>query len=301
MVILLPFVKRVLCCFAKKSDNMFFTIITAITDTQINLPEAITFSAYAWLVPLISSGISAISSGIGAAKAAREREKSEALQRSRYEEAKRMFDVEYNKNYFDTDTAKGAINIAKQNLKERFSALNNSAIKTGQTPESRLAAAENANKTYSNFLTSLASQGTAYKQHLLDKFNSQQQFYDNLYYNNREAAAQSYYNAGQNIGSAVGNAGQAIAAGAENKKAITENANPTTETPPPTPQTPPVNNKKLNQWTNTNHIYFPNSYIDGIKHIGSNRKNKSSLDDWTDNSFEAVINRITKRNNNLYK
>ena len=167
------------------------------------------------LASLIGAGLSAASTGIGASEAAKERKKAENLQKKRENEAKMYYDTEYNKDYFDTASAKGMMNRASLKMREFGKQNQNSAIKTGATQENKIANAESANANYSNLLSKLADQGTQYKQNIRQQYLGQQNNFDNMTNNRIENNAQSKANAGANIGKAIGGVTQAVIAGAD--------------------------------------------------------------------------------------
>lgn len=199
---------------------------------------SITLATAAIISSLIGAAASGTSSAIGASKAAKERKKTDALLSRREHEAKRLYDQEYNKNFLDTDQAKVILNKSAERMREFGKQNQNSAIKTGATQETKIANAEQANRNQSNLLGNLVAQGTQHKENIRRMYLGQQSGFDNARVNRNEANAQSYANAGANIGAAASNLSQAFLT-TLTPKATTPTATPTvapTATPIATPQ-----------------------------------------------------------------
>lgn len=199
---------------------------------------SITLATAAIISSLIGAAASGTSSAIGASKAAKERKKTDALLSRREHEAKRLYDQEYNKNFLDTDQAKVILNKSAERMREFGKQNQNSAIKTGATQETKIANAEQANRNQSNLLGNLVAQGTQHKENIRRMYLGQQSGFDNARANRNEANAQSYANAGANIGAAASNISQAFLT-TLTPKTTTPTATPTvapTATPIATPQ-----------------------------------------------------------------
>lgn len=171
---------------------------------------SITLATAAIITSLIGAAASGASTGIGASKAAKERKKTDDLLNRREHEAKRLYDQEYNKNFLDTDQARIVLNRSAEKMREFGKQNQNSAIKTGATQETKIANAEQANKNQSNLLGNLVAQGTQHKENIKRMYLGQQSGFDNARANRNEANAQSYANAGANIGAAASNLSQAF-------------------------------------------------------------------------------------------
>ena len=198
---------------------------------------SITLATAAIITSLIGAAASGASTGIGASKAAKERKKTDDLLNRREHEAKRLYDQEYNKNFLDTDQARIVLNRSAEKMREFGKQNQNSAIKTGATQETKIANAEQANKNQSNLLGNLVAQGTQHKENIRRMYLGQQSGFDNARANQNEANAQSYANAGANIGAATSNLSQAFLTTLTPKTTTT----PTTTTPiATTPQSPQI-------------------------------------------------------------
>ena len=198
---------------------------------------SITLATAAIISSLIGAAASGASTGIGASKAAKERKKTDDLLNRREHEEKRLYDQEYNKNFLDTDQARIVLNRSAEKMREFGKQNQNSAIKTGATQETKIANAEQANKNQSNLLGNLVAQGTQHKENIKRMYLGQQSGFDNARANRNEANAQSYANAGANIGAAASNLSQAFLTTLTPKTTTT----PTTTTPiATTPQSPQI-------------------------------------------------------------
>lgn len=196
---------------------------------------SITLATAAIISSLIGAAASGTSAGIGASKAAKERKKTDDLLNRREHEAKRLYDQEYNKNFLDTDQARIVLNRSAEKMREFGKQNQNSAIKTGATQETKIANAEQANKNQSNLLGNLVAQGTQHKENIRRMYLGQQSGFDNARANRNEANAQSYANAGANIGAAASNLSQAFLTTLTPKITTA----PTTTTPIATTPQPP--------------------------------------------------------------
>lgn len=203
---------------------------------------SITLATAAIITSLIGAAASGASTGIGASKAAKERKKTDDLLNRREHEAKRLYDQEYNKNFLDTDQARIVLNRSAEKMREFGKQNQNSAIKTGATQETKIANAEQANKNQSNLLGNLVAQGTQHKENIRRMYLGQQSGFDNARANRNEANAQSYANAGANIGAAASNLSQAFLTTLTPKTTTTPTTTtPTTTTPiATTPQSPQI-------------------------------------------------------------
>ena len=198
---------------------------------------SITLATAAIISSLIGAAASGASTGIGASKAAKERKKTDDLLNRREHEAKRLYDQEYNKNFLDTDQARIVLNRSAEKMREFGKQNQNSAIKTGATQEVKIANAEQANKNQSNLLGNLVAQGTQHKENIRRMYLGQQSGFDNARANRNEANAQSYANAGANIGAAASNLSQAFLT-TLTPKITTTPTTPVNTTPNTTPVTP---------------------------------------------------------------
>lgn len=198
---------------------------------------SITLATAAIITSLIGAAASGASTGIGASKAAKERKKTDDLLNRREHEAKRLYDQEYNKNFLDTDQARIVLNRSAEKMREFGKQNQNSAIKTGATQETKIANAEQANKNQSNLLGNLVAQGTQHKENIKRMYLGQQSGFDNARANRNEANAQSYANAGANIGAAASNLSQAFLTTLTPKTTTAPTTATTIATNPQSPQT----------------------------------------------------------------
>lgn len=198
---------------------------------------SITLATAAIITSLIGAAASGASTGIGASKAAKERKKTDDLLNRREHEAKRLYDQEYNKNFLDTDQARIVLNRSAEKMREFGKQNQNSAIKTGATQETKIANAEQANKNQSNLLGNLVAQGTQHKENIKRMYLGQQSGFDNARANRNEANAQSYANAGANIGAAASNLSQAFLTTLTPKTTTAPTTATTIATTPQSPQT----------------------------------------------------------------
>lgn len=198
---------------------------------------SITLATAAIITSLIGAAASGASTGIGASKAAKERKKTDDLLNRREHEAKRLYDQEYNKNFLDTDQARVVLNRSAEKMREFGKQNQNSAIKTGATQETKIANAEQANKNQSNLLGNLVAQGTQHKENIRRMYLGQQSGFDNARANRNEANAQSYANAGANIGAAASNLSQAFLTTLTPKTTTAPTTATTIATNPQSPQT----------------------------------------------------------------
>ena len=195
---------------------------------------SITLATAAIISSLIGAAASGGSAAIGASKASKERKKTEDLINRRQQEARRLYDEEYNKNFLDTDQSRVVLNRTAEKMREFGKQNQNSAIKTGATQEAKIANAEAANRNQSDLLGKLVAQGTQHKENIRRMYLGQQAGFDNAIAQRNEANAQSYANAAANIGSAAGNLNQAFLT-TLTPKATTPTTTPSLVTNPTTP------------------------------------------------------------------
>lgn len=169
---------------------------------------------------LAGLALSAISTGISvsqqkkaaeAAQAANDRqnEANTALNRSLLEQSKQ--------DYFNTSSGKSILNKLNEEYTSRLKGLNSSATKTGATTESKLANAENLQKSKANMLSSIVSNADQRKDRAEQQYAYRQGAENNRYM----TGLQDYYNmsgqAAKNAWDNVSNAGMNVATNVEDK------------------------------------------------------------------------------------
>lgn len=157
-----------------------------------------------------SALISGATSLFGASKASQERKKAQGITEAREREENATFNQKYNQNPLDTAAAKTAQNKVQEQMKEQSQALDNNAIKTGATTETKIANADKLQKNYTGFMGDMTARGEAYKRALLAAHQNRQGQFDAQKASATENNAQSYGNAGNNIAQGIGNLGAAF-------------------------------------------------------------------------------------------
>ena len=108
---------------------------------------------------LISAGVGIAGGTIGKAQEASRRRSMDKWIDKQSAEAKAYYDRESNTDMVDTAEGSSAVQGLRKMLRENNRRVDNSAIQTGATAESAIAAKEQANNTLSEGMSSIAALG----------------------------------------------------------------------------------------------------------------------------------------------
>lgn len=148
---------------------------------------------------LISAGVG-IAGGIsGKAQEAKRRRSMDKWIDKQSAEAKAYYDRESNTDMVDTAEGSSAVQGLRKMLRENNKRVDNSAIQTGATAESAIAAKEQANNTLSEGMSSIAALGGQRKQALRSQYMQQKSNLDGLKYQNMSGAADASGNMASNM------------------------------------------------------------------------------------------------------
>lgn len=130
-------------------------------------------------VPLILAGASLALKGAAHIKSARENQRVENLNNTRYNQIEAWRNSEMGKDFMDTSVAKSAFTRLKTVQKTQGEAANNAAARSGATTDQALATKSAIQKSTGDTITSIAGMGTQYKSGVEDRYFSRLRDIDN--------------------------------------------------------------------------------------------------------------------------
>jgi hypothetical protein len=162
----------------------------------------------------VASGLASL---YGSAKSAEANRAYDSQLRQRQSDLQTWYNKEYNTNYLDTPEAKSAIQLLRNDYREKMKKVSqNNAIK-GASDESVVASADAGQKTIANAATRIAGYGTQRKDMIGREFRSRKDNLDNMQganLQNKSAQWSNFMNNSMNMG--IG-AAQADGSGAFDK------------------------------------------------------------------------------------
>jgi hypothetical protein len=158
------------------------------------------------LIPLITTAISTAGNLYGQSQSQKAQARTDAALGQRMNDLDSVFNKNYYQDYLDTDVARSAISRMNTQMKDSATALRNSAVAGGATPEAVIAGQGELQKRYNEALGNMAGMGTQYKDNMLNRHDILQQSLFGQKYN----ALQQQVNKWGNFQSNVTNASNGI-------------------------------------------------------------------------------------------
>lgn len=162
----------------------------------------------------VGMGLSAVSlagQAFGMAKAAKEQKANQDLLNAQNEQNQAEYNNEANKSFLDTNVAKDAVKVAKENLIDNQKQVEGNAAITGASDEAKVAGQSNVNKNYNDSVSRIASMATGYQDRAKNRFQATRMALQgqqaNLNQQKAEGAANLASNAGDLLGTVTMNAG----------------------------------------------------------------------------------------------
>ena len=146
--------------------------------------------------------------------------KSAALQKQydqqlqgRMNDVENIFSKNYNKDFFSTDVAKSTVKTLQDRMKLESDKLSQTAVKTGATPESKIAAKGELQKNYGEAMTKILGYGTNYKDQLRQRRDYLMNNLMNMQGQNLQGQQQNWANFGGNVAGSMGTLFEALGLG----------------------------------------------------------------------------------------
>jgi hypothetical protein len=152
-----------------------------------------------------------------------QKEYDERLQ-GRMDATESEFSKNYNKDFFNTDVAKSTVKALQDRMKVESDKLKQTAVRTGATPESSIAAKGELQEGYGETMNKLLGYGTNYRDQLRQRRDYLMNNLFNLEGQNIQSKQQSWANFGGNTSDALGGLLQAFSGGAKDPSKLLENS-----------------------------------------------------------------------------
>ena len=141
-------------------------------------------------------------------------DKQQNLLNNRINDLDSWYNAESNKDYTQTAEGQSTMRRLESQMKKALESENNSAVKTGATPESKVAMQGELTEKYGNAVSQLSGLTTQRKDNLRRDYTSSMNNLLNQQSNMYTQDQENWSNFASNIGSALGSVSEADAAGA---------------------------------------------------------------------------------------
>ena len=165
------------------------------------------------LLPIVSTAVGFLGNLFGASKSSEANNRAYDALKKRRTDLDAAYNHDYNKDFMDTTESKSAIRSYQDSMGKIKAGLNNTAVKTGATPESVVATGARMNDSYAGFLNKLAGNSTRYKQAIKDRYNQRKDAVDGQELSFLAKKGEDWNNFGSNVSNAAGNVMSAWAMG----------------------------------------------------------------------------------------
>ena len=115
---------------------------------------------------LLLGGLGLGMKAFGQSQSAGLQKKYDELLQGRMSDVESVFNKEYNKDFFQTDVAKSTVKALQDRMKLESDKLKQTSVRTGATPESKIASKGELQKGYGEVMSKLLGYGTNYKNQL---------------------------------------------------------------------------------------------------------------------------------------
>ena len=122
----------------------------------------------------------------------------------RIDETNQYYGSRINQDYLDTAEAKSALSAMREGMKKNLQSLNNSGVAKGMTDEGRVAAAGELNDSFAKGMSSIAANGTAYKERLHESWRAEKNNLEGQKMGVQAADAAKWGQFGNNVANAAG-------------------------------------------------------------------------------------------------
>ena len=158
----------------------------------------------AFWIPLATMAAQLGGQAFGASKNAAAMRKYRNYLDGRIDETNQYYGSRINQDYLDTAEAKSALSAMREGMKKNLQSLNNSGVAKGMTDEGRVAAAGELNDSFAKGMSSIAGQGTAYKERLRESWRAEKNNLEGQKMGVQAADAAKWGQFGNNVANAAG-------------------------------------------------------------------------------------------------
>ena len=173
------------------------------------------------LVPIATTSVGFLGNLYGSKKSAQANNRAFDFLKQKQADLNSVYNQDYYKDYMNTTESRSAIKRFQEGLRKMNPSLNNTAVKTGATPESVVATGGRMTDSYADFMNNLAGKSTAYKQRVKDMYEQRKAAMEGQEFNILQNKASQWDNFGQNVSNTSGSLLNAWANGAfDGKKKV---------------------------------------------------------------------------------
>lgn len=165
-------------------------------------------------LPLIALGGSLGMNIFGQSQSARANNKYMDFIQGRINDLDTWYKKKYNTPFIQTDAAQSVLSRLTEQMTDETEKLDNNAVRTGQTAESKVAAKGELQKNYGRALSDLVGQGTAYKDRIQNQYMMRLSDLLNQKGSALQGKSQNWSNFSGNVGDMSSSLLQAYGAGA---------------------------------------------------------------------------------------
>lgn len=155
-----------------------------------------------WIPAMMAAQIGG--QAFGASKNAAATRKYRNYLDGRIDETNQYYGSRINQDYLDTAEAKSALSAMREGMKKNLQSLNNSGVAKGMTDEGRVAAAGELNDSFAQGMSSIAANGTAYKERLRESWRAEKNNLEGQKMGVQAADAAKWGQFGNNVANAAG-------------------------------------------------------------------------------------------------
>ena len=155
-------------------------------------------------IPIIAMALQAGGQAFGASKSASSMRKVRGYLDDRIRETNQYYESRIGQDYLDTAEAKSALSAMREGMKKNLQSLNNSGVAKGMTDEGMVAAAGELNDRFAQGMSSIAANGTAYKERLRESWRAEKNNLEGQKMGVQAADAAKWGQFGNNVANAGG-------------------------------------------------------------------------------------------------
>ena len=178
------------------------------------------------MIPLAIAGAGFLGNLFGSMKSAEANNRAFDFLKQKQADLNSAYNQDYYKDYMNTVESRSAIKRFQEGLRKMNPSLNNSAVKTGATPESVVATGGRMTDSYADFMNNMAGKATAHKQRVKDMYEQRKSALEGQEFNILQNKASQWDNFGQNVSNTSGSLLNAWANGAFDGKPKSNASNP---------------------------------------------------------------------------
>lgn len=181
-------------------------LLIELATQVIDVTSHIQYAPAPLVLPLIGMGVQGVGQLFANSAAAKRRKEEDALIAEKEKNLTALFNKEMATPYFESAEAKDAQEKMKEQMSDVMKGMKSNAISSGATAETQLAAKDDLNENYGDFMSGLAARGTQRRDSLKRNYQNDMNNVFGLKFGQSKESTQSAVNTSANMAN-IGQAG----------------------------------------------------------------------------------------------